>query len=88
MSWFGSKNTITKGALPLAPPPASPSSLLGDLTPPDASQTRSNATADAIAASARAKKKAAGANGGTLATAPLVPPAASTVLKPKSLIGY
>lgn len=88
MAWFGSKKSLTKGALPLAPPPVAPATLLGDLAPPDASRTRSNATTEALAAAARTKRKAAGANGGTLATAPPVPTNPAAVLKPKSLIGY
>jgi len=92
MAWFGSQNSVTKGALPpgkglKSPPPVAPASLLGGLAPPDASQTRSNATAEALLAAKRARKRGAAS---TLVTgqptgAGINPPA---VLAPKSLVGY
>ena len=63
MGWFGSGATAVAGAFGgggkkpvLAPTP----SLLGTPTPPNAAMSRANATAEAMAAAKKQKKKAGG----------------------------
>jgi hypothetical protein len=86
MAWFGSAKSITKGASPLAPAPVAPATLLGALMPPDAALARSNATAEALKAAARAKKRAA-AGGSTLLTQVTGAATPAAVLAPRTLVG-
>lgn len=96
MSWF--QPTITKGdnltdeqrkKLAAAGNTIGPEDLLGApapvATPPDATLAASLATPDALAAAARAKKRAAG--GTILATAPNPMGAPTAAGSPVSLIG-
>ena len=87
MAWFGSATNAphdkTRKNL-LAPAPVAPISLLGATTPPDTTLGRSSATAEALAAAQRARKKAAG----TLLTGkPVARVGPAAVLAPKSLLG-
>lgn len=87
MGWFGNSTPAPReknDGKRLAPAPVAPASLLGTTVPPDTTLARSSATADAMAAAARARKKA----GGSLLTGkPVERVGAAAVIKPKSLIG-
>jgi len=91
MAIFSRATAAAKGTLPKslrAPGPVTPASLLGDLTPPDATAARSAATVDALAAAKRARKRA---GAGALGTTPPIlggQPLAPAVLQPRSLVGY
>ena len=92
MSLFGASHTVKykpAKASTLAPAPVSPTSLLGTPTPPETSQAQSTATAEALLAAKRARKRA-GASAGTIVTgqpigAGINPPGQT---KPATLGGY
>lgn len=92
MSWFGSKNNVmpetdaARRQRLSSPAPVAPTSLLGGLQPPDASQARSAATTDAVAAAKKAKKRAGA--GSLVTTQPVGKINTPGTLVPKSLVGY
>lgn len=86
MAWFGSAKAVDKSPSP-ARYQGPAATILGALTPPDAAETRSNATADALRAALRARKRAA-AGGTTALTQPTGAGTPAAVLAPKTLVGY
>jgi len=90
MAWFGGGGDRKTSPLnkAVAPGPVAPATLLGGLTPPSASEGRSNATAEALLAAKRARKRAgAGATAGVAGQTGAAPNPAGVTL-PKGLIGY
>jgi hypothetical protein len=86
MSFFGGdKKKPAPLTREVGAPPAAPASLLGDLLPPDAAKTRSEATAAAAGAASRVRKR--GAMGTLAATLPIGASPATAVLTPKTLTG-